>query len=202
MKTSIKGLLALISHEGVVLSSYRDSEGVWTIGVGHTAAAGAPKPSPGLIVTLRQAIDLFRRDIVKYEAGVNRAVKVPVKQHEFDALVSFHYNTGGVGVAKLTKSLNAGDRASAAAQFMGWTKPPEIIGRRRKEQHLFATGDYGDIGIVSVYDKLPGKARRMATASILGAVPKTEKPAVPISVFTRVMTFILTTFKTLWSKRK
>ncbi len=87
MKTSTNGLLALINHEGIVLSSYRDSAGVWTIGVGHTAAAGPPKPGPGLRITLEQAIRLFGEDIRRYEAGVERAVKVSLKQHEFDAPV-------------------------------------------------------------------------------------------------------------------
>ncbi|WP_428141663.1 glycoside hydrolase family protein, partial [Bradyrhizobium sp.] len=36
--------MALISHEGIVLSRYKDSVGVWTIGVGHTKAAGNPDP--------------------------------------------------------------------------------------------------------------------------------------------------------------
>ncbi len=167
MRTSTKGLLALMAHEGIVLSSYKDSVGVWTIGVGHTAAAGAPEPTPGQTITLKEAVDIFRRDITKYEKDVNEAVKVPVQQHEFDALVSFHYNTGGIKKARLTKSLNAGDHIAAAAQFMGWTKPPEIIGRRRKEQNLFANGDYGNVNTVLVYDRFPGTPRSMSTAEIL-----------------------------------
>ena len=40
MKTSLKGILAILDEEAVVLSTYKDSKGVLTIGVGHTAAAG------------------------------------------------------------------------------------------------------------------------------------------------------------------
>ena len=176
-RTSTKGLLALINHEGVVLSSYRDSVGVWTIGVGHTAGAGAPKPVQGMRITLERAVDIFRQDIVRFENGVNRAVKVPLQQHEFDALVSFHFNTGGIFRAHLTKSINAGDMDKAASQFMGWKKPKSIIGRRKKEQALFATGDYGNITTAQVYDKLPGKARAVSTAVILGkSVTQPDKP--------------------------
>ena len=178
MKTSTRGLLALINHEGVVLSSYRDSVGVWTIGVGHTAGAGTPYPLVGMTITLEQAVDIFRNDIVKFENGVNRAVKVPLKQHQFDALVSFHFNTGGIARARLTKSLNAGDMDSAASQFMGWKKPKSIIGRRKKEQALFATGDYGNIETAQVYDTLPGKARAVSTAAILGS-GETPEPTTP-----------------------
>jgi len=172
MRTSTKGLLALMNHEGVVLQSYKDSVGVWTIGVGHTAAAGSPKPEPGLKITLKQAVELFRKDIKKYEDGVNRAVKVSLKQHEFDALVSFHYNTGGVSRANLTKKLNDGDRKGAAAGFMGWVKPASIIGRRKKEQKLFAEGDYGNIATVLVYPNVtasgrPTGATAMSTQAIL-----------------------------------
>ena len=176
MKTSTRGLLALMNSEGVVLPSYKDSARVWTVGVGHTRAAGPPKPGPGVSVTLKQAVALFRKDIKKYEAGVNRAVKVKIKQHEFDALVSFHYNTGGVARAKLTRKLNAGDRKGAAASFMGWVRPASLIGRRKKEQHLFATGDYGNISTVQVYTAVtasgrPASAKNMSTAGILGERP-------------------------------
>jgi len=180
MRTSTKGLLALMNHEGVVLQSYRDSVGVWTIGVGHTAMAGAPKPTPGLKITLKQAVDIFRDDVKKYERDVNRAVNVPIKQYEFDALVSFHYNTGGIFRAKLTKKLNAGDRAGAAAGFMGWVRPPEIIGRRKKEQALFRNGNYGQLSTVLVYPRVnsrdkPIDATRMSTTEVL-SVPRERPP--------------------------
>ena len=42
---SRRGVLEIAGHEGIVLGPYRDSAGVWTYGVGHTAGAGAPDPS-------------------------------------------------------------------------------------------------------------------------------------------------------------
>ncbi|MCP3656867.1 MAG: lysozyme, partial [Herbaspirillum sp.] len=68
------------------------------------------------------------------------AIKVPLEQHEFDALVSFDFNTGGIHRAKLTKAINAGDKSGAG--FMGWLKPPEIRKRRTAEMKLFQGGDY------------------------------------------------------------
>lgn len=143
MKMSTEGLIALIGHEGIVLSRYKDSVGVWTIGVGHTAAAGGinPKTFTGTL-SMQQAIDLLRTDIAKYERDVSNAVKVPLKQHEFDALVSFHYNTGAIGRASFVKKLNAGDRAGAMKGIMDWRKPAEIIPRRTAERDLFKTGVY------------------------------------------------------------
>ena len=81
-----------------------------------------------------------------------RTVKVPLEPHEFDALVSFHYNTGGIAKALLTRHLNAGDRVAAAAAFMGWLKPAAIRSRREAERDLFAKGRYptGTIPVWSV----------------------------------------------------
>ena len=39
---------------------------------------------------------------------------VPLAPHEFDALVSFHYNTGAIARAALTGAFNAGDRAKSS----------------------------------------------------------------------------------------
>lgn len=143
MKMSIQGLIALVGHEAIVLTRYKDSVGVWTIGVGHTAAAGGLNPATFTgTLTIEQAIDLLRTDIAKYEADVNRAVKVPLTQHEFDALVSFHYNTGAVARAELTKSLNLGNRLRAGREFLNYLKPKAIEGRRRAESKLFVTGVY------------------------------------------------------------
>lgn len=149
MKTTDRGLLALIRHEGVVPGPYLDVKNVWTFGIGHTAAASPPDPArmprgmPGdLDAGIREAFRLFRADLAAYEAEVLRAVKVPLEPHEFDALVSFHYNTGGIAKAALTRHLNAGNRAAAGAAFMGWLKPAAIRPRREAERDLFAKGLY------------------------------------------------------------
>ena len=43
MTVSRRGVLEIAEHEGIVLGPYRDSAGVWTYGVGHTAGAGAAR---------------------------------------------------------------------------------------------------------------------------------------------------------------
>ena len=85
---------------------------------------------------------MFRKVLARYEADVTRAVKVPLKQHQFDALVSFHYNTGAIGRATLVKKLNAGDIAGAGQGFMSWLKPASLKARREAERDLFLTGAY------------------------------------------------------------
>ena len=121
MKTSDKGILEIAEHEGVVPAPYRDSVGVWTFGIGHTAADPREMNSAmpaDVDAAVMRAIDVFRQDLTKYEARVNAAIKVPLKQHEFDALVSFDFNTGGIHRAQLTKAINRGDK-DTARHFMG-----------------------------------------------------------------------------------
>lgn len=210
MRTSTKGLLALMGHEGIVLTTYKDSVGVLTIGCGHTKAAGPPKPILGLKITLSEAVALFRKDIKKYEAGVNRAIRVSLAQHEFDALVSFHYNTGGIARAKLTKSLNAGDRKAAAAKFMGWIKPRSIIGRREKEQALFKKGSYGQLRTVQVYSRVTSRYRptgavQMSTANLLGIPAPTIPPwedEPPALVKTTLWGLLAKLFASIFNRRK
>lgn len=149
MHMTNRGLLALVRHEGLVPGPYRDVKNVWTFGIGHTAAARPPDPAQmprgmpaDLDAAIREAFRVFRADLVQYETEVLRAVQVPLQPHEFDALVSFHYNTGGIARASLTRHLNAGNRAAAAQGFMGWLRPAAIRTRREAERDLFRHGRY------------------------------------------------------------
>lgn len=192
MKTSTEGLIALIGHEGIVQSRYKDSVGVWTIGVGHTKAAGGIDPATFAgQLSVAQVIDLLRTDIAKYEKDVSDAVHVSLKQHEFDALVSFHFNTGAIKKASFVKKLNAGDRVGALKGIMDWRKPAEIIPRRTAERDLFKTGVYPS-PYANVYpaDKngkvLWGQGKRVDVKALLGqpsaAVPAPKPtPAPPVS---------------------
>lgn len=160
MRMSDKGIAFLVAHEGVVPAPYLDSVGVWTFGVGHTASAGPPNPAAmprgmpaDLNGALAAAFSVFRKDLEKFETRVNQHVKVTLAQHEFDALVSFDFNTGGIFYknssgkwvnADLVTKLNAGDRAGAASAFMNWVKPASIYERRKAERDLFRHGQYGN----------------------------------------------------------
>lgn len=124
MQTSAAGRAAIKQREGVVLTAYLDSVGVWTIGVGHTSAAGAPKVSSGMKITAAEADEILSRDLAIFEAAVSSAVRVNLNQNEFDALVSLAFNIGPGAFKKstLVKKLNAGDRMGAADQFLVWNK--------------------------------------------------------------------------------
>lgn len=188
MKVSPRGLVALAIKEGLVPAPYLDSVGVWTFGVGHAETSGL-EPNPrhmkrgmpaDLGAAIAEALRLFPRTLRVYEDAVNRAVTVPLEQHEFDALVSFHYNTGGINRAALTRHLNNGDRAAAARAFMWWVRPPEIRGRREAEQRLFREGVYptGSIPVYSVNGngRLGGVIRSVSGEDALRMMRATERP--------------------------
>lgn len=162
LRMSTDGLVFLCNLEACVLSAYQDVKSIWTIGVGHTKAAGPPAPKRGLKLTTKEAFALFREDVEDYEADVRRNVTAPLEQHEFDALVSFHYNTGAIARASVTKLINSGQKSKAGAALMQWVKPVSLKARRLKEKKLFETGDYGDVSTVTVFETWPGKGRRVS----------------------------------------
>lgn len=139
MKTSAQGIDLIIAREGEKLHTYKDTKGVWTIGVGHTSAAGAPSVVPGMTITAAKSREILTADLAKVEKQVNAAVKVKITQNQFDALVSVFLNTGpAFATSTAVKKLNSGGTvASVAAAFMNWSKPPEIIPRRRGESVQF-----------------------------------------------------------------
>lgn len=172
-RTSEAGLIEIASHEGIVTSRYKDSVGVWTIGVGHTAAAGGVDPVRiTRELSIPEVMQIFREDVPKYEARVRRAFTKPLTKEQFDAAVSFDFNTGGIHRASWVDKFNAGNISGARKAFMNWSKPKEIIPRRRKERDLFFNGTYSSGGMANVYPAENGrvqwsKGKRVNVAELL-----------------------------------
>lgn len=125
MRTSDKGIALLHEFEGCRLTAYPDpgtGGDPWTIGWGTTRINGRPIP-PGTKITQARADELFREQLVQYEADVLKAIgDTPTTQAQFDALVSFHYNTGAISRASLMKQHRAGAYGAAAAGFAAWNR--------------------------------------------------------------------------------
>ena len=143
-KIGEKGLALIKSFEGCELAAYPDpgtGGDPWTIGWGATGA-GIRK---GVVWTQAQADERLERDLVRYAADVSKAIgDAPTTQAQFDALVSFHYNTGKIGSATLTKKHVAGDYAGARAEYAKWVnaggKPMKGLTRRRAaEAELYSS---------------------------------------------------------------
>ena len=135
MKLSKQGAEKLIVREGRRTKAYRDTKGIWTIGVGHTG----PDVQPDTVWTQEQVLLAFQKDVLWAEEAVN-TVTYALKQHQFDALVSFVFNVGARAWHKSTmkKMINAGMLQQATAQFDRWVYPPEITGRRMSEKAQFS----------------------------------------------------------------
>jgi len=178
LRMSADGRARLMQREGVRTRAYRDSRGVWTIGVGHTANAGPPIPKPGMAITREEVDELLSRDLVKYENIVNRNVRVPLTQGQFDALVSICFNVETALSPKSTivKRLNKGDYRGAAKAIMLYNKPPEIIDRRESEQQQFIRATYAQIA-QEKRDAGEGQAVRLTAKDLRKAGSRTMRGA-------------------------
>lgn len=157
MKTSPNGRKFIQGFEGTILQAYDDYNdkvvpvggtvhGVLTIGTGHTSAAGLPNVVPGMTITLAEADQILAADLVRVEGEVLRYINVPLNQNQFDALVSFQFNTGWLGHTgcSLRNALNAGNYNLAASDFMLYDRAsgrelPGLRRRRLAERALFLT---------------------------------------------------------------
>ena len=136
---SDEGAKLIAEREGVELGAYLDSRGILTIGIGHTSTAGPPEVHQGMVITRDEAKQIFRQDNARFRQECLGLVKVPVHQHEFDALASFVFNLGATQFRGSTalKRLNAKDYEGCAEALLWWNKPPEIMPRRRGEHQQF-----------------------------------------------------------------
>ncbi|MCH7393762.1 lysozyme [Acinetobacter dispersus] len=144
MTTSRVGINLITSFEDIVLNAYDDGVGIWTIGFGTTVYPNGVKVKKGDVCTAEQAKAFFTYDLKRFEAAVNGAVKVPLTQNQFDALVSLTYNIGETAFKKSTllAKLNKGDFTGAADQFKVWNIGggkvlKGLVRRRAAERALF-----------------------------------------------------------------
>ncbi|GAA4773321.1 lysozyme [Novosphingobium ginsenosidimutans] len=111
----------------------------WTIGWGATG----PGIAPGTVWSQAQCDARLEADLVRYSAEVARALgEAPTSQQQFDALVSFHYNTGAIARATLTRLHRGGDFIGAAGEFGKWVhaggrRLSGLVRRRTAEAALY-----------------------------------------------------------------
>jgi lysozyme len=145
MKASKECLKMLAHHEGVRQKPYKCPAGLWTVGVGHLIGDGKTLPdSWNKTFTLDEVYDILAKDVARFERGVNKYITVPLRQNEFDALVSFSFNLG-LGVLQrstLRQALNRGDKEGAIASLLKYNKAGGKVlkgldNRRKDEAALF-----------------------------------------------------------------
>lgn len=119
MKLSNAGLDLVKRSEGFRSHTYLDVNGFPTIGYGHRILPSEPFSGA---ITEAQAADLLASDVRVAEKAVERVVKVPLTQGQFDSLVDFCFNLGGERLASSTllKVLNGGRYQDAVEQLLRW----------------------------------------------------------------------------------
>lgn len=119
MKLSGAGLDLLKRSEGFRSHTYNDVNGFPTIGFGHRLLHSESFPGG---ISEREAAEILVSDVREAEKAVERLVKVPLTQGQFDALVDFCFNLGAGRLASSTllKALNAGRHEAAAEQLLRW----------------------------------------------------------------------------------
>jgi len=138
------------------LDPYLCPAGYWTIGWGHVVLDPSGKQLRGADnkqrarevyphgISIEEAAVLLADDVRRFAAGVFRAVKRPVTDNEFCAMVSLAFNIGFGAFARSTllKLVNRGEISKVPEQFLRWNKitidgvTKESIGltRRRKAE--------------------------------------------------------------------
>lgn len=112
----------------------------WTIGWGSTGL----DVKQGVVWTAAQCDARFDQDILKYVRQVAEFLgDAKTTPNQFDALVSFHYNTGAIRTATLAKLHKQGKFNEAHDEFGKWIfnnhKPMKgLISRRADEAKLYA----------------------------------------------------------------
>ena len=128
----------IIKEEGARNKAYKDSKGLWTIGVGHLIKADE-QHLINATLTDEQVQELLRSDLRWCSEAVESSVRVSLTQNQFDALYSLCFNIGETNFKRSTvvKKINDNDLKGAADAILMWNKPEVLINRRKRERALF-----------------------------------------------------------------
>jgi lysozyme len=168
----------LLEHEALVQEAYKDSEGVWTWGVGITSASGIAvtryidKPQP-ILACLEAYVDRLRS---VYLPSVLEAFDgYDLTETQLAAALSFHYNTGAIKRTDWVRMVRDGnDLAARGFLTSHYLNGGALQSRRDAEANLFFDGRWSQTGKVPVYPvRKPsytpdwGKAKRVDVSAEL-----------------------------------
>ena len=146
MNVSKAGIALIKHHEGVRSRPYRCPANLWTVGVGHLIGDGKLLPDSYNRTFSQEEIDgILKSDLRRFELGVHKMLpNVPLRQHEFDAIISFCFNLG-LGAfqrSTLRQALLRGDKKAAMESLVKYCRAGGKIlkglqTRRLDEKALF-----------------------------------------------------------------
>jgi GH24 family phage-related lysozyme (muramidase) len=151
---SNQGVEFVKSWEGFSATLYNDQAGHCTIGYGelvHYGPCNGTEPAEFRAgITEARATQLLRDQAdLRFVPAVRQLVIVPLRQHQFDAIVSFVYNIGVNGFSRsgVLLALNTRRFVDAQNEILRWNRAggvvsPGLANRRAAEVRLFRIGIY------------------------------------------------------------
>ena len=146
MNVSKAGIALIKHHEGVRNRPYRCPANLFTVGVGHLIGDGKSLPESWNKTFTNEEVDgLLKSDLRRFELGISKMLpNVPLRQCEFDCLVSFAFNLG-LGTfqrSTLRQALLRGDKKAAMESLVKYCRAGGKIlkglqTRRLDEKALF-----------------------------------------------------------------
>jgi lysozyme len=126
VNVSKAGIVLIKHHEGVRNRPYRCPAGLWTVGVGHLIGDGKSLPESWNRLFSKEEIDgILKSDLRRFELGIHKMLpNVPLRQCEFDCLVSFAFNLG-LGTfqrSTLRQALLRGDKKAAMESLVKYCR--------------------------------------------------------------------------------
>ena len=134
--------VALIEYfEGKRHKAYQDSEGNWTIGIGHLIQ----HKTRYLLhreLSEDEVIGILHRDLEKCSTALESSLNTIPKRHQIDALMSLCHNIGPDNMVRseVVKHFNQGNVHQAGDAFLNWSTPSVLKKRRQIERSLFLAG--------------------------------------------------------------
>ena len=142
---NVAGTMKIVKEfEGLRLTAYQDSVGVWTIGYGHTGA----EVKKGMTISQAQADSYLQSDLNKFANCVNTYITARINPNQVGALISWSYNVGcgNLQSSTLRRRMNAGETPNTVAreELPKWVKAggqtlPGLVRRRNAEVVFFSS---------------------------------------------------------------
>ena len=119
--------------EGLRTEAYRDVVGIWTVCYGETKGVSA-----GDRYSKADCDAMLAREILAYEAHLDRCLIAPVPVGMNIALVSWTYNVGAGAACRSTllRKANAGDLAGACNELPRWNRADGRVWRGLTNRRL------------------------------------------------------------------
>lgn len=193
MRASKEAIQLIKRFEGFSSSPYICAGGKVTVGYGTTQISGKPINKYMEPISRQYAEELLMEDLKEFQEAIDRLVKAPLEQNQYDALLSLVYNIG-IGAFKkstLLRELNKGNYDKVPYELARWNKAggkvlKGLTRRRAAEAELWSQSDTVDIAAHGKVERdvpsIVNKENVSAVGAVAGGVGAANlEPTNPIS---------------------